>query len=116
MSGNRVDIARQDVREWYVNGPLGLEQGFTVERAPPCEGTKVVTIEVGGSVAPELVDEDGDGRGEAITFADAEGVPVARYTDLYVKDATGKRLSAWMSVTAGRISLHLDDAGAAYPV
>ena len=114
MSGNRVEIARGSVREWYVNGPLGLEQGFTLERAPSCEGTKVVTIDVAGGVVPELVDGDGDGIGEAIALVDAEGAAVARYTDLYVKDATGKRLDAWMSVKAGRISLHVDDAGAAF--
>src|SRR5690242_7753691 len=31
-SGDRVEIARGSVREWYVRGPLGLEQGFTLER------------------------------------------------------------------------------------
>jgi MYXO-CTERM domain-containing protein len=116
IAGNRVEIARGRMREWYVNGPLGLEQGFTLERAPSCEGTKVVSIEVGGSVAPELVDEDGDGMGESVAFVDSEGAAVARYTDLFVKDATGKRLPAWMRVAAGRISLHVDDADAAYPV
>jgi hypothetical protein len=52
-----LEIARGSVREWYVNGPLGLEQGFTLERAPSCEGTKVVLLEVGGGLVTELVDE-----------------------------------------------------------
>src|SRR5205085_5787742 len=30
--GNRVWYARGPVQEWYANGPLGLEQGFTVPR------------------------------------------------------------------------------------
>ena len=29
--GNRVTYARAGLSEWYTNGPLGLEQGFTVE-------------------------------------------------------------------------------------
>ncbi len=33
-SANRVEYAYPDVREWYTNGPVGLEQGFTVARAP----------------------------------------------------------------------------------
>jgi hypothetical protein len=118
IAGNHVEIVRvrEGVREWYLSGPLGLEQGFTLERAPSCEGTKVVTIATGGSLEPELRDEDGDGMGEAVAFVDAEGAAVARYTDLFVKDATGKRLPAWMRVTTGRIELHVDDLGAAYPV
>ena len=31
---NRVEYRRGEVTEWYVNGPLGLEQGFTLARAP----------------------------------------------------------------------------------
>jgi hypothetical protein len=71
---------------------------------------------VGGSVAPELVDNDGDGLGEAVAFVDGDGAVVARYTDLYVKDARGERLTAWMRATAGELSLQFDDAGAVYPV
>jgi trimeric autotransporter adhesin len=32
--GNRVEYRRGSLTEWYVNGPLGLEQGFTVARRP----------------------------------------------------------------------------------
>ena len=32
---NRVLYAHSGVSEWYANGPLGLEQGFTIARAPP---------------------------------------------------------------------------------
>src|SRR5438132_302649 len=31
-SGNRVTYRRGDVTEWYTNGPLGLEQGFTLAK------------------------------------------------------------------------------------
>jgi hypothetical protein len=31
--GNRVSYDRGVIEEWYVNGPLGLEQGFTVKQA-----------------------------------------------------------------------------------
>ncbi|GIW44038.1 MAG: hypothetical protein KatS3mg077_1320 [Candidatus Binatia bacterium] len=31
---NRVAVRRGSVIEWYVNGPLGLQQGFTIERPP----------------------------------------------------------------------------------
>ena len=31
---NRVSYARGGVSEWYRNGPLGIEQGFTIARPP----------------------------------------------------------------------------------
>src|SRR6185369_94270 len=31
---NRVEYRRGALTEWYVNGPFGIEQGFTLERAP----------------------------------------------------------------------------------
>jgi hypothetical protein len=34
-SGNRIEYARPDLTEWYVNDERGLEQGFTVPRATP---------------------------------------------------------------------------------
>ncbi|MBI2440966.1 MAG: hypothetical protein HYV35_06290 [Lentisphaerae bacterium] len=34
VSANRVEYHRGALTEWYVNGPLGLQQGFTVH-APP---------------------------------------------------------------------------------
>jgi hypothetical protein len=114
--GNRVWYQHDGVNAWYVNGPLGLEQGFVVAQAPSCAGVKVVTIELGGDLRAALDDADGDGRGEALRLLDSQGRAVLAYTDLFVKDAQGKALSAWLSVEAGRVSIHVDDAGAAYPV
>jgi hypothetical protein len=116
ISGNRVEISKGNVREWYVNGPLGLEQGFTLLKAPSCPGTKIVTIAVDGSVVAKVVDEDKLGRGRAAAFMNAQGAVVARYTDLFVKDATGRRVPAWLSSAEGGFSLHVDDASAEYPL
>ena len=35
---NRVEYRRSGLTEWYENGPLGLEQGFTLAHAPGCVG------------------------------------------------------------------------------
>ena len=35
-TGNRIEYRRGALTEWYLNGPLGLEQGFTLT-APPRE-------------------------------------------------------------------------------
>lgn len=114
--GNRTRYLRGGLQEWYVNGPLGLEQGFVVASAPPCDGDKIVAIAVETELGARLVDEDGDGRGDSIEFAGATGKPTLRYTDLFVRDAEGKALPAWLSMNAGRLDIHFDDAQAAYPV
>ncbi|WP_438039111.1 MYXO-CTERM sorting domain-containing protein [Sorangium sp. So ce128] len=114
--GNRVLYRHEGLLAWYLNGPLGLEQGFVIAETPACAGTKVVTIELGGDLLAELDDADGDGRGEAIRLRDAEGRAALSYAELLVKDAQGDALPAWLSVEAGQISIHVDDAGAAYPV
>src|SRR5689334_12546429 len=95
---------------------MGLEQGLTLSTPPSCEGTKTVVVDVGGSLQPELREEDGDGRGQAIGCVAGEGAEVVKYTDLFVTDATGKRLPSWMSVTAGGVSLYVEDAGSTYPL
>lgn len=35
---NRAEYVRPGFTEWYVNSPLGLEQGFTVDKDPGCRG------------------------------------------------------------------------------
>ncbi|MDC3962843.1 hypothetical protein KEG38_54010, partial [Polyangium jinanense] len=114
--GNRVHYDRPGLDEWYLNGPLGLEQGFTLARAPSCTGTKVVTLELGGDLHPSLVDEDRDGRADALALLDGAGGQALTYSDLYAKDATGRALPAWLSIEDGRVAIHVDDAAAVYPV
>ncbi len=114
--GNRVRYLRSDVEEWYLNGPLGLEQGFVLERAPSCAGPKVIQMRTGGDVRPELDDLDGDGQGESIRFMRADGSTSITMSHLYVSDAEGKAVPAWLSVDVGNISIHVDDEGATYPL
>ncbi len=114
--GNRVRYAHDGFEEWYLNGPAGLEQGFSVDHSPACDGPKVIRWRAGGELAPMLEDEDGDERGEGVRFVDGEGQVRARYADLYVTDSAGKALAAWMTVEQGEIGIHWDDAGAVYPV
>ena len=33
-TANRVEYPRDGLTEWYVNGPAGLEQGFTIDARP----------------------------------------------------------------------------------
>ncbi len=111
-SGNRVTYARNGLKEWYSNGPLGLEQGFTILRAPVRSAAEPLTLVLGlsGNVRATLA---GDAR--SITLSHS-GRPVLRYTGLNVRDARGHLLHAWMTLGAGQIKLHAQTRGAHYPL
>ncbi|HRI69292.1 MAG TPA: MYXO-CTERM sorting domain-containing protein [Polyangium sp.] len=115
---NRVSYARPelDMQEWYVNGPHGVEQGYSIAKAPDCRGTKVIKMEALGDVVAALKDADGDGRGDSVHFVTEDHRPGFVYHQLEVIDAVGKKLPAWITVQAGAIAIHFDDAAATYPV
>src|SRR5689334_18044829 len=55
-AANKVSYAHRTLSEWYVNGPLGLEQGFTL-RAPPAgvaSGPLTLGIRLSGNLRPSL--------------------------------------------------------------
>ncbi|WP_437761389.1 FG-GAP repeat protein [Sorangium sp. So ce281] len=111
----RIEYRRGDLVEWYVNGPLGLEQGFTLASAPACRaaggGPVTVALEAQSSLEAALAE-----GGDAVEWRDAAGQAVVRYTDLHVVDAMGKVLPAKLAVNAGQVSLQVDDTGAVYPM
>ncbi|WP_437624503.1 hypothetical protein [Sorangium sp. So ce1151] len=114
-SGNRVDYRRGELTEWYLSGPLGLEQGFTLQEAPACRqaGGGEVTLElaVDGDLRPALLT-----GGQAVALVDASGRRALRYSELHVRDAAGIALPARLEVREGRVQIHVADDGAVYPV
>ena len=109
---NRVAYAHPGLSEWYVNGPLGLEQGFTLERPPGARGAGALVLAVGvsGNVRASLA---GNERTIALT---REGRRVLRYTGLAASDARGHALRSWLSLDGHHILLHVDARGALFPV
>jgi len=107
---NRVVYPRAaGVREWYTNGPLGLEQGFTLS-APPARragGMLTLALAVSGNLHATLSDG-------AVTFSGA-GQSLA-YRGLVASDATGRRLPARIQLVRGRLLIGVDVAGARYPL
>jgi FG-GAP repeat len=110
--GNRVGYARTGLDEWYVNGPLGLEQGFTVFRAPAAGAGRslAVSMAIGGNVRPSLAQ-----GGRALLLAHAGG-PSLRYGELSARDASGRPVPSRLSLSAGTVTIHLDTARALYPL
>ncbi|HTY98145.1 MAG TPA: hypothetical protein VMB91_13960 [Solirubrobacteraceae bacterium] len=111
--GNRVAYShRGGLGEWYVNGPLGLEQGFTVARPPGTRRAGALTLAIGlsGNVAASLTR-----NGRTVEFTHG-GRRVMRYTGLSASGAGGHALHTWLSLDGRRILLHLETRGARFPV
>lgn len=117
-NGNRVELVRsgQNLTEWFVNNPAGLEHGFTVA-APP--GTKTdrgalrLVIKVKGDLTARA-DQDG----QALTLTSARGEHVLRYEKLKIWDANGQTLVARMrtSGSGGEVWLEVENEAAVYPL
>jgi FG-GAP repeat len=112
VSANRVSYAHAGLSEWYVNGPLGVEQGFTVERAPAGPAAEPLTLSVAltGDVNAVL---SRDGRSLLLTHARG---PALRYTGLSATDARGRMLHSWLEVHGARVQIKVDARGASYPL
>ncbi len=110
---NRIEYRRGSLTEWYVNGPLGLEQGFTLHRPPAQASGEALTLALqllGGLTAVP------DAHGDGVTMKTPEGFAVLRYRGLVAWDAKGSMLSAWWQVADSTVRLRVDDTGARYPL
>lgn len=117
-SDNRLDYRREKLTEWYLNGPLGLEQGFTVEEplSPHARQEKLVLqLLLTGDLVPALTNNQ-----QGLLLATPDGTPVLRYYHLYVYDAEGKRLPVRLQLMPFGNDTHLniivDTQDATYPV
>jgi len=109
---NRVTYSRSGLSEWYANGPLGLEQGFTLSRAPLGDSRQPLTLSLAlsGNTSAAMVP---NGRG--LRFTDPAG-KFLRYDDLLATDARGRPLHSWVTLQPGLVLLHVDTDGARYPL
>ena len=111
---NRVDYKRGALTEWYVNGPYGLQQGFTLQ-SPPGERPKGAFLRIclerlGGLKAD--VDRDRC----SLSVYGHDGATLFRYGGLTVIDANGRELKAWLDVDTAGLNIAVDDSQARYPL
>ena len=107
VAANRVDLVHRGLEEWYVAGPLGIEQGFTVGHRPPGGGS-LSLANLSGSLRPELTKS-------GVLFA-GRGRARLRYGNPVALDDRGRRLPATLRLAEGSLVLQVDDRGARYPV
>ncbi|HEX5450682.1 MAG TPA: fibronectin type III domain-containing protein [Gaiellaceae bacterium] len=104
-AANRVAYRRPGLVEWYANGPLGLEQGFTLPRRPHGVGELTFALRLSGSLA----------RSASATKTEARFGPLA-YRGLAVTDAAGSTLPARLELHGRRLLIRVDDHAARYPL
>jgi hypothetical protein len=109
---NRVLYTRQAVSEWYANGPLGLEQGFTVAHAPAGAPSGDLTLRISLSSDARAVLARG---GQSVSLSRA-GKTLMSYGDLAATDAAGHSLRTWMTLSGGNVLLHVQAARASFPL
>jgi hypothetical protein len=107
-----VEYRRGALTEWYVNGPLGLEQGFTLERAAGNSNGKPLTLSfvLSGNVTASV-----DAGARSLTLH-KDGAKAFRYAGLTALDADGRELRAWLEVDGNQLRVRVDDADARYPL
>jgi hypothetical protein len=110
-TANRIVFDRGAVREWYVNGPLGVEQGFTLTTRPAGAGPASVrlALRLSGNVRVSPAGHTG------LTLTGPDGA-LLRYSGLSVTDARGRTLPASLGVRSGLLTITLADRGAQYPI
>ena len=101
---------RGGVQEWYANGPLGLEQGFTLPRRPSGGGGGPLTLALGLPAGTRARVADGE------LVLGRSGRARVRYSGLVAVDARGRSLRAWLHTRMGLLLVRVDDRGARYPV
>jgi hypothetical protein len=112
-SFNRVEYQHGSLTEWYVNGPLGLEQGLTVNEPPGQADGQPLTIAL--AISGDLMAAVDRGRtGLTLTARDQQAE--LHYSGLVAFDATGMPLRAWLELQGGRLLVRVAETGAQYPI
>ena len=109
VEANRVRFTRGSLEEWYLDGPLGLEQGFDLSERPAGTGRLELAIETAAAFAPAL-------ERDMVVWRDEDGRARLYYGELFVRDALGRVLEASLGLEGASIVLSINDKGARYPL
>ncbi|MGB2691751.1 MAG: hypothetical protein WBC96_04580 [Thermodesulfobacteriota bacterium] len=117
VSANKVEYHKGNITEWYVNSPLGVEQGFTFASSP-----YIRTLE--GEVLLEFTVDLDDGL-QAKQSEDTNSIKfintnqnevLLTYSGLFAYDSNGRELPSEMRLLDSRIQITVDDTNAIYPI
>ncbi|MGH9845881.1 MAG: putative Ig domain-containing protein [Blastocatellia bacterium] len=115
VSGDKqtISITREGgVQEWFVNGPDGLEHGFTLSE-PPGARPQGVPLRLALRVSDgwrAVASEDG----KAVTLRGSGAV--VEYGKLVVSDSLGRNIPARLTVAGEQVVIEAEDGEAEYPL
>ena len=114
IQGDRIEIARDRLLEWYVNRPAGVEQGFTLF-SKPTGGSGIeplrLVMEWNGDLNPRVIRD-----GQGIALERGEGRRTLVYDRLSVIDASGLKLASRFEVEGHDVAIVVEDREATYPL
>jgi uncharacterized protein (TIGR03437 family) len=106
------------LREWYVNGPEGLEQGFTLseplDSRPAGAGQKGAPLRLVMQVSEgwrAVASDDG----KLVTLRGV-GDQAVEYGKLVARDSLGRVLAARLTAVEEQVVIEVEDSEAAYPL
>jgi hypothetical protein len=119
INGVRVEVRHNpDLSEWFINTPLGIEQGFYLERGYPgpagiddshTQGNFELYFQIRGDLIPVLA-------ADGLDFMDAAGEIQMHYNHLLAFDANHQILPARFQLSGNRLCISVETAGAHFPV
>jgi len=108
-TGARLTYDRGNIKEWYINDPKGLEQGFTLDK-PLAKKQLVLQFALGGNVKTKLID-----KGKTLQLITPQGKKLC-YEGLKAWDAKGRDLNAALQLKENTLQLQITVANAIYPI
>ena len=112
VTSNRVEFRRGQLTEWYLNGPIGLEQGFTINQPSNRQTRGPLTVALTLTGNSFALDQDK----KSLQMIGHDGKPQLSYTGLAARDADGRDLRAWLDLRGNKLMIRVDDRDARYPV
>ncbi|MGE0884374.1 MAG: putative Ig domain-containing protein [Blastocatellales bacterium] len=117
VSGHQqtIEIKRDGLREWFVNGPEGLEHGFTLDERPQSairnpQSALRLALQVGDGWRV-TANEDG----QSVTLHGGNN-QLINYGKLAVQDQQGRAVPARLTVADEQVVIEVEDREAAYPL
>ncbi len=106
--GNRVELRREGITEWFINRPAGLEHGFNIPERLVGEGELRLSMQVSEASA--------NLQGDHVVFSCPSGRNL-EYGELHVEDANGVTVLATFEVPdPGSVDIIMRDRDATYPL
>ena len=119
INGVRVDIMHAaGFSEWFVNTPIGIEQGFTLMPVFAESQNKTIAsgphrfelhFKLGGNLVSELT-------AEGLNFKDSTGQVRMHYNQLLAFDTNQQILPARFALEGNSLSITVDTTGAVFPL